>query len=202
MNISSAKFIKRINIYINMPKSFSEGLDEEIIKVCLKISKRGEGALIIVTENKNLKYKPLVEQTVPSFNILKNPKLLESLALMDGAIILNKKGDMIAYGVKIHANKVLKNFGTRHSAGLSASIHKDTVSFILSEEDRKIRVLKDGKIIMQIDTLEKGIEKKVSEISHILEGVGVAGITFIPGVIVFGGAYYLMKKLKEREGRR
>src|SRR3989339_173303 len=110
MNISSAKFIKRINIYINMPKSFSEGLDEEIIKVCLKISKRGEGALIIVTENKNLKYKPLVEQTVPSFNILKNPKLLESLALMDGAIILNKKGDMIAYGVKIHANKVLKNF--------------------------------------------------------------------------------------------
>jgi len=213
MNISSAKFIKRINIYINMPKSFSEGLDEEIIKVCLKISKRGEGALIIVTENKNLKYKPLVEQTVPSFNILKNPKLLES------AIILNKKGDMIAYGVKIHANKVLKNFGTRHSAGLSASIHKDTVSFILSEEDRKIRVLKDGKIIMQIDTLEKGIEKKVSEISHILEGVGVgtigtigagiiatsvgfAGITFIPGVIVFGGAYYLMKKLKEREGRR
>src|SRR3989339_14034 len=148
MNISSAKFIKRINIYINMPKSFSEGLDEEIIKVCLKISKRGEGALIIVTENKNLKYKPLVEQTVPSFNILKDPK-----------------------------------------------------------------------IIMQIDTLEKGIEKKVSEISHILEGVGVgtigtigagiiatsvgfAGITFIPGVIVFGGAYYLMKKLKEREGRR
>lgn len=191
-------------------------LDEEIIKVLLKVAKRGEGALIIVSDRGVVKYKPLVEQTVPSFNIIKNPKLLESLALMDGAVILDKNGTMIAYGVKIHASKVLENYGTRHSAGLSASMKKGTTSFVLSEEDRKIRVFRMGKIVMQIDTLEKGIEKKVSEMSHILEGVGVgtissigagilatsagfAGITFIPGVIVFGGAYYLIKKIRERE---
>lgn len=191
-------------------------LDEEIIKVLLKVAKRGEGALIIVAGNNSVKYKPLVEQSVPKFNIIENPKLLESLALMDGAVIVDKFGVMNAYGVKIEAKKVMKNFGTRHSAALSASLVRGATSFVLSEEDRKIRVLRMGKIVMQIDTLEKGIEKNVSEMSKILEGVGVgtigtigagilatsagfAGITFIPGVIIFGGAYYLMKKIREKE---
>lgn len=192
-------------------------LDEEIIKVLLKVAKRGEGALIVVVgKADDVKYKPLVEQTVPSFNIIENPKLLESLALMDGAVIVDKFGIMLSYGVKVESKKIMKNFGTRHSAALSASFNKSTTSFVLSEEDRKIRVLRMGKIVMQIDTLEKGIEKKVSEMSHILEGIGVgtigtigagilatsagfAGITLIPGVIIFGGAYYLMKKIKEKE---
>jgi DNA integrity scanning protein DisA with diadenylate cyclase activity len=190
-------------------------LNEEIIKVLLKVAKRGEGALIIVAETPNVKYKPLVEQNVPAFDVVKNPKLLESLALMDGAVIVSANGIMVAYGVKIESKSVMKNFGTRHSAAFSASKNKGVTSYVLSEEDRKIRVLKEGKIVMQIDTLEKGIEKKVSEISRILEGVGVgtlgtigagilatsvgfAGITFIPGVIVFGGAYYLIKKLREK----
>lgn len=189
-------------------------LDESIIKVLLKIAKRGEGALIIINPDGKIKYKPLVEQAVPTFDILKNPKLLESLALMDGAVIVNDKGMMIAYGVKINARKVLKNYGTRHSAALSASSGENT-SFALSEEDRKIRVFKKGKVVMQIDSLEKGIERKVPEISKVLEGIGVgtlgtigagliatsvgfAGVTLIPGVIVFGGAYYLIKKLREK----
>lgn len=189
-------------------------LDETIIKVLLKIAKRDEGALVIINPDGKIKYKPLVEQAVPSFDIFKNPKLLESLALMDGAVVIDGNGKMIAYGVKINSRKVLKNYGTRHSAALSASFGENT-SFVLSEEDRKIRVFKKGKIVMQIDSLEKGIEKKVSEISKVLEGVGVgtlgtigagiiatsvgfAGITLIPGVIVFGGAYYLIKKLRER----
>jgi hypothetical protein len=150
--------------------------------------------------------------------MIKNPKLFESLALMDGAIIIDNFGFMVAYGVKVESKKILKNFGTRHSAAVSASIPDNNVSFALSEEDRKIRIFKKGKMVMQIDALEKGIEKKIPEISSILEGIGVgtigtigagiiatsvgfAGITFIPGVIIFGGAYYLMKKIREREGK-
>ena len=72
----------------------------------------------------------------------------------------------------------------------------------------QLRIFKNGKLIMQADALEKGIEKKSSEISQLLEGagvgvlsvigvtsIGIIGITLIPGVIVFGGAYYLLKKL-------
>ena len=183
-------------------------LEEEIIKVCLKIAQRKEGGLIIVGEN--VKYIPLVDQTISSFNVLKNLKLLESLALMDGAVIINKKGFMVAYGVKIKSNKVLNGFGTRHSAALSASINLNNICHLISEEERKVKIFKEGKIIMQIDALEKNITKKVSEISNLLESFGVSalggvgavslgliGITLMPGVIIFGGgAYYLLKKFK------
>jgi len=60
-----------------------EELNKTIIEVCLKIAKRGEGAIILVGNQEN---KPLVKQEVKPFNVIENPKLLESLALMDGAV--------------------------------------------------------------------------------------------------------------------
>lgn len=181
-------------------------LEEVLIQVGLRIAKRGEGALFVVG---NVEFKPLVDQKVPSFNVMENPKLLESLALMDGAIILNSDGMMKAYGVMIKAKKTFKNFGTRHSAGLSASMIKGNTIFVVSEEDKKIRILRDGKMIMQIDALQKNVEKSVSNAAGILESIGIGtigtigtgllapslGIALLPGVILFGSAYYLLKYL-------
>ena len=108
-------------------------LEETLIQVGLRIAKRGEGALFVVGE---VKYTPLINQSVPPFKASENPKLLESLALMDGAVILNKKGFVTAYGVKIKSTKVFKNFGTRHSAAISAATGENIV-VIISEEDKK-----------------------------------------------------------------
>ncbi len=178
-------------------------LEEVLIQVGLRIAKRGEGALFVIGD---VEYKPLVDQKVPPFNVMENPKLLESLALMDGAVILDKEGIMRAYGVMIKAKKTFKNFGTRHSAGLSAS-KKGNVVFVISEEDKKIRILKEGKMIMQIDALQKNVEKSVPNAAKILESIGVGtigtigtgilapslGIALLPGVILFGSAYYLLR---------
>jgi hypothetical protein len=193
-------------------KTNKKNLQEEIIKICLKIAKRGEGALIIVGEN--ISYTPLVNQKILPFNIIEDPKTLESLSLMDGAVIINNRGFMIAYGVKIKATKVLKNFGTRHSAAYSASLIKNTKCFLVSEEESKVKIFKDGKIVMQIDALQKGIENKASDINHLLESIGfgtvgslsvgvllptlgLAGlaISFLPGVLIFGTSYYILKKI-------
>jgi DNA integrity scanning protein DisA with diadenylate cyclase activity len=178
-------------------------LEEVLIQVGLRIAKRGEGALFIVGD---AEYKPLVDQKVPPFNVLENPKLLESLALMDGAVILDKEGIMRAYGVMVKAKKTFRNFGTRHSAGLSASKKGNTI-FVVSEEDKKIRILREGKMIMQIDALQKNVEKSVPNAAKILESIGVGtigtigtgilapslGIALLPGVILFGSAYYLLR---------
>jgi hypothetical protein len=183
-------------------------LEEVLIQVGLRIAKRGEGALFVVGD---VEYKPLVNQKVPAFNVAENPKLLESLALMDGAVIINKDGMMKAYGVMIKAKKTFKNFGTRHSAGLSASLKKGNIVFVISEEDRKIRILKEGKMVMQIDALQKNVEKSVSNAAGILESIGIGtigtigtgllapslGIALLPGVILFGSAYYLLKYLNK-----
>ncbi len=186
----------------------SKKLEEVLIQVGLRIAKRGEGALFVVGD---VEYNPLVKQNIPPFKASENPKLLESLALMDGAVIIDHKGYVKAYGVMIKSNRTLKNFGTRHSAGLSAA-KKDNFVVVVSEEDRKIRILKKGRMVMQIDALQKNIEKNVTGAVKVLESIGAGtigtvgtslllpslGIAFLPGVIFFGSAYYLTKILSKK----
>jgi DNA integrity scanning protein DisA with diadenylate cyclase activity len=183
-------------------------IEETLIQVGLRIAKRGEGALFVVGDTK---YDALVTQSVPPFDVTANAKLLESLALMDGAVIININGFMKAYGVRIHTTKTLKNFGTRHAAGFSAATGNNLV-VIVSEEDKEIRILKKGKMIMQIDALQKNVEKSVPEAVKILESIGAGtigavgtslliptlGVAMLPGILVFGSVYYIGKRLKKK----
>ncbi len=185
-------------------------LQETLIQVGLRVAKRGEGALFVVGD---AEYSTLVEQSVPPFHVTENPKLLESLALMDGAVIIGHDGIMRAYGAMIKTTKTFKNFGTRHSAALSAATG-DNLVVIISEEDRKIRILKKEKMIMQIDALQKNVENQVPKAVDLLESIGAGaigtigtsiliptlGITLLPGIIVFGSAYYLGKILTKKWG--
>ena len=185
-------------------------LEEYLIKVGLRIANRKEGALFVVGKTK---YEPLIEQTVPKFEAKKNPKLLESLALIDGAVILNKKGFVEAYGVLIKTKSAYKNFGTRHSAAMTASQDKDNFVLLVSEEDKKLRIFKEGKMVMQIDPNQKNVEKSISPAATILESIGVGtvgtigvgilaptlGIALLPGVVVFGAAHYFGRKLMSKE---
>jgi len=189
--------------------SFIQELEEVLIQVGLRIAKRGEGALFVVGE---VEYKLLVDQNVPSFKVCENPKLLESLALMDGAVVINHEGFMTAYGAMIKSTRTFRNFGTRHSAGISASQKKGNLVVIVSEEDKKVRILKEGKMIMQIDALQKDVEKSVSGAVDVLETIGAGtigaigtgilvptlGVALLPGIVVFGSAYYLGKLLHRR----
>ena len=202
-----------------MKKAFKEDngkftkkkLEELLLQVGLRIARRGEGALFIIG---SVEYRPLIDQTVPPFNVMNNPKLLESLALMDGAVIIDEHGFMKAYGVMVKSKKTFKNFGTRHSAAMSASTGNNIV-IIISEEDRKVRILRNGKMVMQMDALQKNVEDSVHDAVNILESVGAGtvgaigtsllvptlGIAFLPGVIMFGSAYYLAKILGKKFGK-
>lgn len=184
-------------------------LEEILVQVGLRIAKRGEGALFVVGE---AEYDFLVDQTVPPFRVTENPKLLESLALMDGAVILDRDGKLVAYGAMIKTKSTFKNFGTRHSAGLTASQKSGNIVIVVSEEDKKVRILKEGKMIMQIDALQRDVEKSVPQAVNVLESIGAGaigalgtsvlvpglGIAMLPGVVVFGSAYYLGKILSKR----
>ena len=181
-------------------------LQEILIQVALRIAKRGEGAIFVVGE---VNYKPLVNQSVPPFKVVDNPKLLESLAIIDGAVIINKEGFVEAYGAMIKSTKVLKHYGTRHSAAISAS-KGDNFVIVVSEEDRKVKILQKGKMLMQFDALQKNVEKSVSQAVDVLESIGAGtigvigtslllpglGLTLLPGLVVFGSAYYLTKMLR------
>lgn len=192
-----------------MNKTKLKQLEETLVQVGLRIAKRGEGALFVVGDGE---YKTLIDQSVPPFIPVENPKLLESLALIDGAVIINHEGLVKAYGAMIKSTSTFKNFGTRHSAAISASKKKGNLVVLISEEDKKVRIMKEGKMVMQIDALQKDVEKSVSHAVNLLESVGAGtlgtigttllapalGLALLPGVIVFGSAYYLGKVLTKK----
>lgn len=192
-----------------MNKKDIKKLQEILIQVGLRIAKRGEGGLFVVGD---VSYKTLIDQTVPPFKAIENPKLLESLALIDGAVIMDKEGFVRAYGAMIKSTSAFKNFGTRHSAALSASKKEGNIVIIISEEDKKVRILKKGKMVMQLDALQKDVEKSVLQAVNVLESVGAGtlgvigtsilapslGVALLPGIVLFGSAYYLTKILHKK----
>ncbi|MEK6878249.1 MAG: diadenylate cyclase [Nanoarchaeota archaeon] len=189
----------------------TEELKAGIIKSLLKIAKTGDkekGAIVVLGGCPS--YKLLRKNNINPFYILDELTLFENLCEMDGAVIIDEKGMLKDYAVMLETNKVFVNYGTRHSASISTSLQKEVIYvFLASASEKKVKIFKEGKMVMQIDAFEKDIEKKVSEISHFLEGAGVSGlvgagavyfgmigVTVLSGVIVFGGgAYYLLKKL-------
>jgi len=188
-------------------------IEEKLIKIGIDIAREKEGALFVLTTGRTPDYKYLVKQSVKPFNILSNKddKLLESLATIDGAVIISNDGMLTAYGVMIKTTRTFKGFGTRHAAAISASQGKN-ICILISEEQQKIKLFRNGRYIMQIDALEKGIENKVERITTLFESLGAGfigtigaavlapalGIALIPGVIIFGGGYYAIKKIMQR----
>lgn len=187
-------------------------IEEILIQVGIEIAKKGEGALFIISDN--CKYKKLLKQKIEPFSIFETgaKKLLFSIGIIDGAVIINKKGIVVDYGAKIESKKVYNGYGTRHAAAYSASLNKETIAILVSQEEKKIKIFKQGKIIIQIDALQKNVEKQVSKINEILESVGVGtistigistlapglGIAIVPGIILFGVPYYLLKKFSKK----
>jgi hypothetical protein len=189
-------------------------LHNEVIKICAKILKRREGALIIIGDN--VDYTPMHRKKISEFNIIDDLPLVETLALRDGAVIISNKGKFLDYGAKVKSDKSLTGFGTRTEAGYSASFNKDTISYVCSEEDNVLRIFKLGKMIPFKNNFKdlKDIEKKANKISSIILDIGngltsgtgagivvvltsLIGFTGIPSVLIFGGSfgtfYYLIK---------
>ena len=188
----------------------SKKIEQAVIEVAIEVARREEGALFVI--GKNIKYEKLIQQKFKSFNILEKGarKVLVGLAMIDGAIIIDPEGNIKDYGALIKNSKAFAGYGTRHAAAVTASKNGNTC-VLCSEEELKVKIFKDGKYIMKIDALEKGIEKEARGIVTMLETVGAGfvgtvgvvtlaptlGITLLPGVVIFGGSYYAIKKILE-----
>jgi hypothetical protein len=194
-----------------MEKKGIKEIEEKILKISIEIAKAGDGALFIIGEN--VKYEKLIKQKFTKLNIFEQgaEKILKGLAVIDGAVIIGRNGDLTDYGVLIKNTKAFIGFGTRHSAAMTAS-KNNNISILVSEEERKVKVFKDGKYLLQVDPLQKNVEKGVPFVSKILESTGAGligtigtatlaptlGIALIPGLIIFGGGYFAIKALLDK----
>ncbi len=192
-------------------KSKSRQIEEKILSIAIDLARKGEGALFVIGEK--IKYEKLLKQKMEFFNIFDTgaAKILRSIATIDGAVIINKKGDIVEYGAMIKGARAFPGYGTRHAAALAAS-HNGNTAIVCSEEERKVKIFKRGKFIMQLDALQKNIEKEIPKVTSFLESLGAGflgaigatalvpalGIVFLPGVIVVGASYYAIKKILNR----
>ncbi len=136
----------------------------EIMTMATDMAKEKKGSLFIITKEDISKY---YENLYPELFKGKNVSVFDSsakvlllnLSDLDGGIIVNDKGIVEAYGVKIKKTKVLAGHGTRHSAAKGISELKDVVSILSSEEDGQIRIFKEGKLAAEINP-ETGQDRK------------------------------------------
>ncbi len=209
--------IKKENTKIKAkkPEEAVKKVEDVILKIAIEIAKHGEGALFVIGDK--VSYAHLIKHKIKKISVFHKgaEKLLKGLAVIDGAVIISPKGELVDYGVLIKKTSPFLGYGTRHAAAITAS-KNGNISILVSEEERKVKVFKNGRYIMQIDALQKNVTKRVSTISEMLESAGAGvigtvgaatlvpalGITLIPGIIVFGGSYYAIKSLIEGTSKK
>lgn len=183
-------------------------IEEKILNIAVYLARKGEGALFVIGDK--VDYSTLIKQRFEKFNLFDSgaDKLLKSIATIDGSVIIDSQGNVVAYGAMIRKTKPFVGYGTRHAAAFTASL-KGNTAILCSEEEHKVKIFKNGRLLMQIDGLQKNVEKEIPRISAILESLGAGvvgtigvaalapalGIALIPGVIVFGAGYYAIKSI-------
>jgi hypothetical protein len=190
-------------------------IEKVLLDTAIKLSEQGIGSISIFNIGKLVKYDDLFEKDVEPFDIVETPRRFEILSAIDGACIIDKDGMVISYSAQVKDTKPYKNYGCRHSAAYTASLG-DNLVIMTSEEDKKVRVFRNGVMIMQIDPTEKGVKHKTGEAVELMSSVGIGtistigislamptlGLTLIPGIILFGGSHYLIKLMLTHEDER
>lgn len=128
---------------------------EDIVLVCSRLAEDRVGAIIVIQRDVGL--DEFVEEAVTLDSLL-NRKLLYSLfvkdsPLHDGAVLI--EGERIrAAGcvLPLSFNPDLDpNLGTRHRAAIGISERSDAVVVVVSEETGAISLVRDGKIVRNLD---------------------------------------------------
>jgi hypothetical protein len=187
-------------------------IEKQLINMASRIAKQGKGCIFVIKEF-GVDYEPLIEQDIKPFSIFENEKRLEALAILDGACIIDLQGNLTAYCVKIMNTRVFSGKGTRHAGAYTASLSGNVV-LMASEEDKKVKIFKQGKLVAQLDPLERDAESNAQIIVNYLNdfwqsaGIGAVGAlsisTFIPtlglqvapGILLFGSVTFIYKLLE------
>ena len=128
-------------------EKFSEKTINELVKACYEMGKVKTGALIVIEDEIVLTE---YERTGIALDSLVSSQLLinifeKNTPLHDGAVIVS--GDRVVAAtcyLPLSDNKLDKNLGTRHRAGVGISEVTDSLTIIVSEETGKISIAYRG----------------------------------------------------------
>ncbi len=189
-------------------------IEKEVVKLLIDIAmefgQEKKGAFFIVTGRDIQKYYHLLYTDIfrgEKINVKDKDTLIviKKLAELDGALIFDEDGNLIAYGAEISKKAVFKGHGTRHSAALGISQLENTLAITASEEDGAVRAFRSGLTLVEINPFTKTpptLSERVADLitsSHIplLGGGGLAslalGLNPLVAAIIFTGSYIATK---------
>lgn len=92
----------------------------------------------------------------------KNWEMIKEYAFLDGAFVLDNKGNLVAAGRFLEADvdvDIPKGLGTRHIAVASMTAATHAKGVTVSGTDGAIRIFRNGKLMLKIDSKSKMIEE-------------------------------------------
>lgn len=187
----------------------SNPVEEAVLDIVIHVARGGDGCLIVIgklSEGRDYVCHFPDIFSKRKFNIFDKgmKEVLNHLARIDGAVIIDPNGRIRAYGARILDSVTVKGYGTRHAAAKGVSDNHDAIAIISSEQDKLVKIYKEGRKVMEINPFTKNIERNISKIVRLLESPETAGvlagaaaipIVGLPGVIVFAGSYLVSKKV-------
>jgi DNA integrity scanning protein DisA with diadenylate cyclase activity len=126
--------------------------------------------------------------------------LIKHLSGLDGATIIDGKGGMKDFGVTLNKQHTFMGHGKRHAFALGTSKLPETLCILASEEDKHVRIFRDGVCVVDIDSTTKlpvGLKHKLvaildAPLSKILVASGIATsiltLNPIPAIITITGS--------------
>jgi hypothetical protein len=181
-----------------------------VIDLAMEYGQNKEGSFFIIT-SRSLRpyyswlYTNILENTKVNVKSKRMLPLVKKLAELDGAVIIDDKGFLVAYGAQINRIKKYRGHGTRHSAALGISTVPGTLAIISSEEDGAVRIFRNGVTLVEINpftqtppTLSEKVADLVTSSSLPLIGSGglaalALGVNPFMAAIVFTGSYIMTK---------
>lgn len=186
-------------------------MNNKIIKAYLDIAlKINEGCLFIIQTKeydgeefyKSCGYPKL------EHNLINNKTesiVIEKLSEIDGATIISEDGELEDYGVTLINSEKFEGHRKRHAFALGTSKINGLICILKSEEDKYVRIFKEGVCITEIDSETKlpiTYEQKILDILNqpISQILISAGLTIsilplaLPAIITFHGAKFIVAK--------
>ncbi len=179
-----------------------------VVDACLKMSyNQPEGCLFVVElegtrgyyEQSNMQ---IFRKSGRRLSVLREGDnvIIRKLASLDGAMIVNKEGELLQVGATLTHSRNFLSHGKRHAFALGTSAYSPNLVCILaSEEDRHIRTFREGYLVasinsethMPVTTTNKVVELLTSRVTSLVIASGIAAslltVNPIPAIVTISG---------------
>ncbi len=148
---------------------FTERTINELVRASVELGKAKTGALMVIERGVSLKD---IERTGIEVDGVVTSQLLINIfehntPLHDGAVVIrgNRVAAATCYLPLSDNNRISKDLGTRHRAGVGVSETTDSLTIIVSEETGRISLAENGKLlrIYDADALRRALARNTEK---------------------------------------